>query len=527
GEQDAFQVEPGSARAGGGHRERGGRPRVHDAAEADARPVRRHRLPEPHVLRVGRRAARHRPAAVPRDRAGVHRQDGRVRAVEGLHEGPARAAVRRADHARRVGRGPGAAPGDVRPRDRRRPHAAQLRAGDPVRRGRTQEPRLAAEAARAGVDRPPGRRGPVPRLGRQRPVAGRRDPDGSPEAGGPGPGRPVRLPARPAARRGPAAGGRAALRVVQGPRVEPRARRPVPDADEPAAAGGRLEADRAARAVADDAHEPEHVRPARRVRRRGADAARRRPPAQPGADRQGEGLPVPAHGRLRPGGRRGAGDRPRGASGRDGGRDRERAEGRGRRVRVPGRLGVDALAGHRPPPGRDERRAVRGRGGPGRGVGAAAEPGRGGHPVRDGRRERPAEPARQRDDQREEARVAERRRHELLGAAAGAQPPEGGRRPADLRLGQRVVGRHAAARVRRQSRDGDDEGVDGLQAAEPARQARLHRHPAVRHRAGDRARGRAQHRRLLRPRLRRDRGVRQRHAQPRPLGRRDRGRRNL
>ena len=85
----------------------------------------------------------------------------------------------------------------------------------------------------------------------------------------------------------------------------------------------RVDGDRAQRAVADDAHEPEHVRAARRVRRPRHDEARRRAAARSRARSQGARVPVPAHGGVhwRP-----SSDVPRdgarGAAGRDGDRDR-------------------------------------------------------------------------------------------------------------------------------------------------------------------------------------------------------------
>ena len=135
--------------------------------------------------------------------------------------------------------------------------------------GGAQVARHRSETAGDQLARDALRRADLPRLGRQRPVAGRHHQDGAPEAGYGLAGGALRLPCRAQAQRGGSAGRGPRLRGLQGGTHEHRARRRLPDADVAEAVNGALACDRPDSLVADDADEPEHV-PAPRCLRVGA-----------------------------------------------------------------------------------------------------------------------------------------------------------------------------------------------------------------------------------------------------------------
>ena len=195
-------------------------------------------------------------------RARVPGQGRRLRPRARPDEGHAGAAHGGAGGARR--RADGA---DLPARHRHAAHAADLRADGPFRCHGAPVVRHGFPARDPRLVRPPVRRSGLRGLGRQRPVAGGHRADGAPEAVGAVARGALRLPARPRGRPGGASAGREPVRGVQGRRPGDGTRRAVPDADRPRPGAGRVARDRAARVVADDADEPEHVRAARRLRR--------------------------------------------------------------------------------------------------------------------------------------------------------------------------------------------------------------------------------------------------------------------
>ena len=95
-------------------------------------------------------------------------------------------------------------------------------------------------------------------------------------------------------------------------------------------------------------------------------------------------------------------------------------------------------------------------------------------------------------------------RNGLFGPVGPAEPAQGQGRPGRLRLGQRVVDRHAHPRPVRRFGDGDDEGMGPVQGPQPAGEDGLHRHPAVLHHPGEGAGRHHECRRLQRSGLRPD-----------------------
>ena len=139
--------------------------------------ARRDRLPEPDLLCERGVAARHRARIGADGGPDLRGPDRAVRPPSRPHEGHARAAGRNAGGARCVAAGPG-----LRPRDRQRQDAAQLRADPAQRCSGSEVAGFAAEEAGAGLAADRERKATAERVGGQYAVAGRRGEDGSPEA---------------------------------------------------------------------------------------------------------------------------------------------------------------------------------------------------------------------------------------------------------------------------------------------------------------------------------------------------------
>ena len=178
GEHGFVQELQGSPGPADGYLQSRGRQGVLPVSEARARAVRGDGLPERHLLRFGRGGPGQGDRALLRGGAAVPGEDGCLRAGEGLHEGHAGAALRGAFGARRR-----AVYAGVRPRDRRRQDAQELRPDRAERRCRSQVAGLDAEAARQELARRAHGRAGVQGVCRSVSFARGRAEDGAPQAG--------------------------------------------------------------------------------------------------------------------------------------------------------------------------------------------------------------------------------------------------------------------------------------------------------------------------------------------------------